>query len=108
MKSRSFLDKSLGKKYEQIDAIESIKWALIDNNSTTGAGGLGLSLLMDLIKASKGSIEIISGNGYYCIKNAKEDSKELKKSFEGTIISIELDTHSGTYYFLKDEPNGKN
>ena len=105
MKNRSSIDKILGKKFEPLDAIDSIKWALVDTNSSTGAGGLGLSLLMDLIKASKGSIEIVSGNGYYGIKDAQEISKVLEKSFEGTIISIELNTHSGTYYFLKEEKN---
>lgn len=105
IKTRSLSDKLLGKKYEPISAIDAIKWALIDTNSTTGEGGLGLSLLMELIKFSKGSIEIISGNGYYGIKDANETSKELDKSFEGTIISIELNTHMGTYYFLKEERN---
>lgn len=103
IKNRTLQDKLLGKKFENINAVESIKWALEDENSTTGAGGLGLSLLMDLIKISQGSIEIISGNGYYAIKEAREVSKELEKSFEGTIISIELNTHSGNYYFLKEE-----
>lgn len=105
IKSRSSLDKLLGKRFEPISAAEAIKWALIDTNSTTGEGGLGLSLLMELIKASNGSIEIISGNGYYAIKDASEIVKELDKSFEGTIISIELNTHTGTYYFLKEEKN---
>lgn len=105
IKSRSSLDKLLGKKFEPVSAVEAIKWALINTNSTTGEGGLGLSLLMELIKASNGSIEIISGNGYYAIKDASEIVKELDKSFEGTIISIELNTHTGTYYFLKEEKN---
>lgn len=103
IKNRTIQEKLLGKKFENIDAVESIKWALEDENSTTGAGGLGLSLLMELIKISQGSIEIISGNGYYGIRNSKEVTKELKKSFEGTIISIELNTHSGSYYFLGEE-----
>lgn len=103
IKNRTIQDKLLGKKFKNINAVESIKWALEDENSTTGAGGLGLSLLMELIKISQGSIEIISGNGYYGINNAREISKELDKSFEGTIISIELNTHSGNYYYLKEE-----
>lgn len=105
IKNRSSFDKILGKKYESISAVDAIRWALIDKNSTTGEGGLGLSLLMELIKASNGSIEIISGNGYYGIKDASETAKELDKSFEGTIISIELNTDTGTYYFLKEEKN---
>lgn len=108
LRERKIEKKTFDKNYEHKNSVQSIKWALLDNNSTTGHGGLGLSLLMDLIKASDGSIEIVSGNGYYGIKKSKEVSKVLKKSFEGTIVSIELDTNSGTYYFLKEEKSGKN
>ncbi len=105
IKERSLSDKLLGIKFEPKSASDAIKWALINTNSTTGEGGLGLSLLMELIKVSNGSIEIVSGNGYYAIKDGSEIVKELDKSFEGTIITIELNTHTGTYYFLKEEKN---
>ncbi len=58
---------------------------------------------MELIRLSKGSIEIVSGNGYYGIKNEQEITKKLDKSFEGTIISIVFNTNSDMYYLLKDE-----
>lgn len=90
-------------KFRPLDGVDAIKWALEDKHSTTGEGGLGLSLLMELIRISKGSIEIVSGDGYYGIKNAREVSEVLDKPFGGTIISIELNTHSEKYYFLKEE-----
>jgi signal transduction histidine kinase len=105
IKNRSTADKVFGKKFDPINGVEAIKWALEDKHSTTGGGGLGLSLLMDLITISGGSIEIISNDGYYSIKDGVESTKKLNESFEGTIVSIELNTESSRYYFLKEEQN---
>lgn len=105
IKNRSTADKVFSKKFEPINGVEAIKWALEDKHSTTGGGGLGLSLLMDLITISGGSIEIISNDGYYSIKDGVESTKKLQGSFEGTIVSIELNTESSRYYFLKEEQN---
>lgn len=91
------------KKYQEQDAVESIKWAMQEGHSTTGKGGLGLSLLMELIKKSDGQLEIISGNGYYAIKNGKITTQVLEEHFQGTIISIGLDTDAGKFYYLVGE-----
>jgi len=90
-------------KYKEKDIIESIKWAIKEGNSTTGKGGLGLSLLIELIKKSDGQLEIISENGYYSIKNNKVFSEILDISFQGTIISIGLDTDKNKFYYLQGE-----
>lgn len=102
-KNRNLSDKIRGKRFQPLSAHEAIKWALEDTHSSTGAGGLGLSLLMELISLSKGSIEIISNNGYYSIKNGIEQIMKLESSFEGTVVSIQLNTDSDCYYFLKEE-----
>jgi len=91
------------KKYQEKDAIECIKWAVQEGHSTTGKGGLGLALLMELIKKSDGQLEIISDNGYYAIKNGKITAQVLEEKFNGTIISIGLDTDAGKFYYLKGE-----
>lgn len=91
------------KKYQEKDAVESIKWAMQEGHSTTGKGGLGLSLLMELIKKSDGQLEIISGNGYYAIKNGKITTQVLEEHFHGTLISIGLDTDAGKFYYLVGE-----
>lgn len=70
-------------------------WAIQENHSTTGRGGLGLNLLQELILKSKGSLDIISNS-------IKDGKVELKKAFNGTIISIGLNISEDTYYFLKD------
>jgi len=87
--------------YQELDGLESIKWALIDNNSTTGSGGFGLSLLKELIVKSKGRLEIVSNDGYYKIENGIESGEILPKKFDGTIISVGLSTDDSTYYYLK-------
>ncbi|MFK7780392.1 MAG: hypothetical protein QM490_04545 [Candidatus Gracilibacteria bacterium] len=94
--------KNILKKYEEKNGIETIKWALIGNHSTTGEGGLGLSLLKELIEKSKGTLEIISNDGYYSIKDGVESEEVIKSNFNGTIISIGLNTNESTYYYLKD------
>jgi len=86
--------------YQTFNGLESIKWALIGNNSTTGSGGFGLSLLKELILKSKGRLEIVSNDGYYKIENGIESGKVLQKKFDGTIISIGLSTDDSIYYYL--------
>ncbi|KFL33151.1 MULTISPECIES: hypothetical protein [unclassified Sulfurospirillum] len=108
IKNRSTTEKLFGKKFQSLRGDEAIQWALQDTHSTTGKGGLGLSLLMDFIKISEGSIEIISNDGYYSIKDGIEVSKTLESSFEGTLISIELNTQSNQYYFLQEEHKNAN
>jgi hypothetical protein len=94
--------------YKELNSLESIKWALIDNNSTTGSGGFGLSLLKELILKSKGRLEIISNNGYYKIEDSKESGEILKNKFNGTIISVGLSTDNSIYYYLKEGDNNDN
>jgi len=91
------------KKYKEKDAVECIKWAIQEGHSTTGKGGLGLALLMELIKKSDGQLEIISDNGYYAIKNGTVHSKLLDDVFDGSIISIGLNTDASKFFYLQGE-----
>lgn len=88
--------------YKEINALKSIKWSLEDTNSTTGEGGLGLSLVRELIIKSKGTLDIISGNGHYTIRDAKEFEQDFDFDFRGTVISIGLNTSMNNYYSLKE------
>lgn len=88
-------------KYQELNGLEAIKWALIDNNSTTGSGGFGLSLLKELIMKSKGRLEIVSNDGYYQINGGIESGEILQKKFNGTIISVGLSTDNSTYYYMR-------
>jgi len=62
-----------------------------------------LALLEELILKSNGTLEIVSKQGHYCIKNEKKELKRLTSCFEGTVISIGLNTKLDKYYFLKGE-----
>ncbi len=94
--------KNILKKYEGKNGTEAIKWALIGNHSTTGEGGLGLSLLKELIEKSKATLEIISNDGYHAIKDGAESTEIMLNEFNGTIISIGLNTDEKTYFYLKE------
>lgn len=91
------------KKYKEQDAVECIKWAMQEGHSTTGKGGLGLALLMELIKKSDGQLEIISDNGYYAIKNGEVHTELLDNVFDGSIISIGLNTDASKFFYLQGE-----
>ena len=97
------IDKIQGKEFNKLCNVDAIKWAMKENNSTSDEGGLGLSLLEQLIIKSGGKLEILSKKGYYAISNGKTISRELEESFPGTIISIELTTNEDKYYYLKGE-----
>ena len=99
-KSKGMLD--LRKYKKKLDS-ESIEWAMKERHSTTGQGGLGLALLEELIIKSNGTLEIISKEGYFGIKDGKTEIKMLNESFDGTLISIGLNTNIGKFYSLKGE-----
>ena len=85
--------------------LETIEWSMEEKNSTTGEGGLGLSLLKDLILKSNGVLDIISNDGHYFIRNNQINGTVLNSSFDGTIISIGLDTDINKYFYLVGEKN---
>jgi hypothetical protein len=105
-KQKTLGDKIFGiKKFERKSGLEAIKWSMEEKHSTTGEGGLGLSLLKDLILKSNGVLDIISNDGHYFIRNNKTNGTVLNSSFDGTIISIGLDTDINKYFYLVGEKN---
>lgn len=75
-----------------------IKWALQKANSTRkakkeGPGGLGLYLLVELVKECRGILIIASGKGFYKLdaNNSKENlDLDLNCIFPGTVITIKI------------------
>ncbi len=98
-----FGGKLRGREFKPLDGVSAIKWAMEEKNSTSGEGGLGLSLLKQLIIKSGGKLEIISKKGYYAISDGIYSYHGLQESFPGTIVSIELKTDESKYYYLKGE-----
>lgn len=85
---RKFLD-------EHLDDLESIEWALIEDNSTKGitsndeeAGGIGLYILKEFIYNNRGILQIISGDGFYELNNQNMYTKKLDFHFPGTVVNI--------------------
>lgn len=86
---------------------ECIEWAIRSGNTTkTGniSGGLGLGLIFDFISLNEGSIQIISSNGYFELRDKKVLKNDLNFSFNGTIVNLEFDIKNReTFYHFKDE-----
>ncbi|MDC0932710.1 hypothetical protein OAR97_02575 [Arcobacteraceae bacterium] len=89
--------------YQILNGHQSIQWAIQNSHSSTGRGGLGLSLLIDLVEKSDGALEIISNNGYYARRKSGKRTKLLAKPFLGTIVSVELNASEDKYFYLKEE-----
>lgn len=90
---------------KKLDSGKALHWAIQEKHTTrlNEAGGLGLGLLKELIIKSNGSLEIISNDGLYFIKNQKESFKTLQTSFCGTIVNIEFNIEQDKVYKLKNE-----
>lgn len=93
----------LGTKKSSVD---SIRWALIEGNTTkSGAipGGLGLGLICKFLKKNKGKIQIISCNGFWEQKKGVIFADEFENEFPGTIVNLEFNINDPSYYYLASE-----
>lgn len=84
----------------------AIQWATQDGNTTrmgSVSGGLGLKLLRDFIDLNGGSIQIISDAGYWERKERHTNVARLRRSFPGTVVSIEIKTNDTQSYALASE-----
>jgi hypothetical protein len=96
------------KDKRQIDlpSAEAIAWALRDGNTTrTGnvPGGLGLKLLRAFIEKNGGSMQIVSKEGMWERKNAKEEMTTLENPFPGVVVNISFNTADKNSYALQEE-----
>ena len=85
-------------------SIQSIKWAIIDGNTTkvNAPGGLGLSLLKEFICKNKGKIQIVSGDGFYEYGNECAE-RQLSVPFPGSIVNMCFKTDDKNSYLLASE-----
>lgn len=89
-----------------ISAVQAIQWATSGNNTTRCGhtpGGLGLKLLRDFLKKNKGSIQIVSYDGFWEESQEGEKVATLGVPFEGTIVTIVFNTNDSHNYILKGE-----
>ena len=87
-------------------ADEAIAWATDGQNTTKRGripGGLGLKLLKEFITLNGGRIQIVSDCGYWALERGKATMKEIRYTFPGTVVSIEIDTADRRSYKLSSE-----
>lgn len=101
------VNKFLGR---ELSGIESIKWALSDNNTTKPKeknipGGLGFNLIQKFVKMNKGKIQIVSSDGYWEYIKGNENFLTLDYPFPGTIVNLEFNLDDKSFYYLKEEKN---
>lgn len=88
------LVKKVRKNLSFANDADYIEWAMKKGNSTnklSSANGLGLHFLSNFIMENQGHLQIISGNGYFCINDSAELTKETIKNFiKGTIVNIRV------------------
>ena len=85
---------------------DAIDWATRGNNTTkrgTVPGGLGLKLLREFIDLNGGSIQIVSDAGYWLRQRGETLAVGLNNAFDGTVVSLEIDTADTRSYELTSE-----
>ena len=90
---------------QNLNAMDAIKWALIDGNTTKQGvpGGYGLTILQDFLRMNGGSLQIISNNGYYCHDNNSQFTRIFNAEFPGTALNLQIRTDDMNWYRLKSE-----
>jgi hypothetical protein len=85
---------------------KAIEWAMTGRNTTKKGpipGGLGLKLLKEFILVNSGAIQIVSGKGYWELRNGQTQLRLLPYSFSGTVVNIEFNTADTSTYCLTSE-----
>lgn len=94
----------------EISGIESIEWAVSDNNSTkteNHSGGLGLKLIKEFIKLNNGILQIVSANGVWQLFRGEVITNNISLDFPGTFVTLVFNLKDKSQYFLKEEINPK-
>ncbi len=88
-----------------IPAVDAIRWAVQDRNTTKVGipGGIGLALLSEFVKLNQGKLQIVSGDGYYQYDSQGEKTEKLIKPFPGTVVNVAFRTDDNSNYALVSE-----
>jgi len=92
---------------KNISAVEAIRWAVKDRNTTKVgvSGGIGLALLGEFVRLNNGKLQIISYDGFYQYDSSGEQVETLAKGFPGTIVNVVFRTDDTNNYSLVSESN---
>jgi hypothetical protein len=102
-----FKEKFFRRFGKAIPAVDAIRWAVQDRNTTKVGipGGIGLALLREFVKLNSGKLQIVSGDGYYEYNREGEKTEKLIKPFPGTVVNVAFRTDDNGNYSLAGEAN---
>ncbi len=88
-----------------LTSAQAIEWAVKNGHTTKTniTGGIGLALLKEFIAKNSGTMQIVSGDGFYSFTASNECSYTLDFEFPGTIITMEFKTNDSNSYCLASE-----
>ena len=92
-----------------MSAHDAIVWAMTGTNTTktkSGGvpGGLGLKhIVQKLIELNRGTLRIVSGEGYWQDVSGNISAGPLQNPFPGTSVDIEINTADTLSYCLSNE-----
>lgn len=88
----------------EIPADKAILWATTAGHTTKTdiSGGIGLAILKEFIVQNKGSLQIISNDGYYELNTNGETSGRFTAEFPGTIVTMKFNTNDTSFYGIID------
>ncbi len=90
---------------QNVKGSQAINWAVRKDTTTKVGvpGGLGLDTVRTFIKKNKGSIQIISDDGYWQENFCDTMTKDFINSFNGTIVNFKIKMDDTQDYSTNDE-----
>jgi hypothetical protein len=91
---------------DELTGNKTILWALEEGNTTkSGAepGGIGLKLIESLVNLNKGSLQIVSGDGFVELRNGVYIEHQFEEYFPGTIVNLKLLLGDSNFYVMPNE-----
>jgi len=88
-----------------LTAVQAIEWAIQDRHTTKTdvSGGIGLALLHEFIKLNKGTVQIISNEGFWELSHNGKVVDSFTNEFPGTMVNISVCTNDANQYMLSTE-----
>ncbi len=95
---------------KNLSAVQAIKWAVQDRNTTKigVTGGIGLPILREFIVRNKGLMQIVSDDGFYEYSHLGEKEYTMSAKFPGTVVNLQFCTDDHASYLLASEVNVNN
>jgi hypothetical protein len=90
----------------QMSGAESMRWARVRGNSTRrqGMGGLGLDLLIELVRLNQGGLVVNSGDGRLTVGRVERYASGGR--FPGTLVTIAIQCDAKFYCLSSELPLG--